>query len=271
MKTTGFPLLIFALGLCVQSTPLSAAVVLVTDPTLYSGATAINPSNRTLVEASGATSAATLEAMPGFSAIHDFQFAGNQSTSNEYVFDFTSFNAVDVRIRYSGSAANNTVQVTNVTFSTSSSSSLRYAAANNASTVGLRIDFGTYDADADAFTADKTVKAMGFTLPSGPATDPVTVTISYYDALNNLLSSQAYTTSSSSNAYGYTGYESTGAPISYALLSYTTAGSVPVVTLDDLGFAVVPEPQVALLLAAASVMGVFGRRRRSSQTPAPVR
>jgi hypothetical protein len=264
MKTT-VSLLAFTLGIFAHSTPLSAAVVLVTDPTIFTGANAINTAGRTLVSASGATSETTLEAISGFFGIHDFAFSGNQSTSEEYVFDFTSINAVDVRIRYSGSVATgSTVQVANAAFSTSTSSSFRYAANGNMATVGLRIDFGTYDTDLGVFATDKGVQAMALTLPTGSATNPVTIGISYYDAANNLLSSQFFTSSQAGTTFGYSGYQSTGAPIAYALLSYTNNGSVPVVTMDDLSFAPVPEPHAVLLLASASSVFLLRRRYRAS-------
>jgi hypothetical protein len=265
MKKVVSPILSVVLAYLAGSTGLSAAVLVVTNPGTFTGSEAINPLGRTLTVASGATPESTLEALPGFSAIHDFAFSGNQSTANEYVFDFTSINAVDVRLRYTDSpSTGQTVGVSNITYSTSSSSTFRIAANNSTSTVGLRIDFGTYDADLDVFTADKAVQAMAFTLPTGSATVPVTIQISYFDAANTLLSTQSFTTSTSGNTYGYTGYQSTGAPIAYALLSYTTAGAVPVVTLDDLSFAPVPEPRIPLLLVSAAAMFLFFRRRPSA-------
>lgn len=212
-----------------------AEVLVITDPAVNTGKKAINKSSRPLTAAEGSASETVLEALPGFAGIGDFAFEGNQSSKNEYVFDFTGEGAADFRLRYSGSVLVAPVSITNVAFTTSLAKSLRFQAGGSARSVKMKIDIGTYA--AGAFTADKGVKALGFTVSMGAGDPPQKIAISYFDSAGNLLSSQTVQNSNSVTSYQFTGYESAGTPIAYAEISYTTGSSAPVVTLDDLSFA----------------------------------
>jgi hypothetical protein len=120
-----------------------ADVLVITDPVLNAGRKAINKNSRPLTAAEGSVSKSKLEALPGFAGIGDFAFEGNQSTKNEYIFDFTGEGTTDLRLRYSGAVLAAPVNITNVTFTTSYAKSMRVQAGGSAQSVKLKIDAGT--------------------------------------------------------------------------------------------------------------------------------
>jgi hypothetical protein len=233
------------------------SLLVITDPALNTGTNAINNYNRTLVAASGATPEATLEALTDFSGIPSFPFAGNETVTNAYIFDFTTGEKPDLRLRYMGAATNflstSTVHLTNSTYSTSISNSFRLGIGGTNRLFTLRIDAGTYT--AGAFTADQGLSALGFTLCSSATTTAVPINISYCDSAGNVLSAQTVYTPTSGTGYRYTGYRSTGVPIAYVEITYTSVGyAAPTLSLDDLSFAAVPavRPPVFKLIIIAS-------------------
>jgi hypothetical protein len=214
-----------------------AEVLVITDPVLNTGKKAVNKSGRPVTPADDSASEAALEALPGFAGIGDFAFAGNQSSKNEYIFDFTGEGTVDLRLRYSGSVLGAPVSITNVAYTTSLAKSMRFQAGGSARSVKMKIDVGTYS--GEAFAADKGVKALGFTLSLGASDPQQSIEINYFDSADKLLSAQTVKTATSAVTYRFSGYESAEAPIAYVEISYTTGAVAPVVTLDDLSFAAV--------------------------------
>jgi len=235
----------------------AAAVLVISDPSLNTGAGAINNFNRALVAASGATPEATLEAVTNLAGIASFPFAGNISVTNEYVFDFTAGAGVpDLRLRYIGAAsqfANSSVALANATFSTSISDAMRLGIGGVNRTFTMRIDAGTYA--AGVFTTNQGLSALGFTLSMGASSAEMPVEIRYYDSAGSLLSAQAVSNLTSGTSYRYTGYKSSGTPIAYAEIVYSTTGlsAAPVVALDDLSFAAATSGPASLKLLLLSM------------------
>jgi hypothetical protein len=245
-----------------------ADALVITDPAMNTGTAAINYSNRSLIEAAGATSEATLEALAGFSGIPSFAFAGNIAVTNEYIFDFTASGAPDLRLRYIGASnqfANTSVALANSTFSTSIQDSMRLGVSGINRTFTMRIDSGTYS--NGVFTTNRGLSVLAFTLSIGPNTQGMPVNIKYYDSANNVLSAQTVTNLISTNAtsYRYTGYQSTGAKIAYAEIVYSTAGltTAPVVTLDDLSFVIEPVRSLIVITDPALYTGTNAIVNRS--------
>jgi len=251
-----------------------AATITITDPGRVTGADAIDPADAKAVgndNASGSTAQSVLEGLPGFGAIQSFGgFTGNSTTANEYIFDnVTDATLPDLRIVYTGAISSGVVAISNTTFSTSASSSMRLPGSGTG-LYGLTIQLGAWNGTSLATGSNLGVSAFGFTL-SGRFGQVNSVTFTYYDALNNVLSTQSAPDtgiSGDSTAAVYSGYQTSSGQnaisrveISVNPISTTNNG---LFGLDDVGFtAMVPEPS-ALILAAGALPLWMRRRRKDS-------
>lgn len=250
-----------------------AAVITVEDPARVLGADAIDPTGAKSVgtnNAIGSTSQATLEGISTFGAIQSFGgFTGNSTLSNEYIFNnITDATLPDLRIVYTGAIIGGVVAVSNESFSTSASSSMRLP-GTGLGAYGMSIQLGSWNGTALATGADLGVSAFGFTL-TGRYGQVTSVTFTYYDAAGNTLSSQTAPDNTGAVDAGtasvYSGYQITSGQsaiarveISVVPISETSNG---LFALDDVGFtAMVPEPS-SLLMAAGALPLLWVRRRK---------
>jgi hypothetical protein len=252
----------------------SAATITINNPVRVTGANAIDPADARSVgnnNASGSTAQSVLEGLAGFGAIQDFSgFTGNTTKSNEYIFNnVTDTTLPDIRITYTGEITSGLVAISNPSFSTSPDSSMRLPGTGEG-VYGMSIQLGSWSGTALTTGTDLGVAAFGFTL-SGRYGQVNSVTFTYYDALNNVLSTQLAPdtgVSGQSTAAVYTGYQITSGQnaisrveISVNPISTTSNG---LFGLDDIGFtAMVPEPS-ALLLAAGALPLCCLRRRKEA-------
>ncbi|WAC21658.1 hypothetical protein OVA24_09700 [Luteolibacter sp. SL250] len=252
----------------------SAATITINNPVRVGGSDAIDPTDAKEVgddNASGSTPQSVLEALPGFGAIQSFGgFTGNSTTANEYIFDNIADTTLpDLRIIYTGEISSGVVAISNTTFSTSPSSSMRLPGAGTG-LYGMSIQLGSWNGTTLTTGTDLGVSAFGFTL-SGRFGQVNSVTFTYYDALNNVLSTQvAPDTGVSDNATAavYSGYQITSGQnaISRVEISVNpiSTSSNGLFGLDDIGFTpTVPEPS-ALVLAAGALPLCWLRRRKAA-------
>lgn len=250
--------------------PALHAAIVVQDPTLVTGADAIDPSGDKAVShtPANATAQSILEGRSDFGAIQDFSgFTGNQSLSQQYIFNNTTAQVPDVQVAYTGSLSGTAPATTdNTTFMTSAGAGMRLAGLTNA-TSGFTFSFGTWDGTSLEQLAGHGVEAAGFTL-TGRYGQINSVTVNYMDYLGNILNTQTIPNTlaeGTATAAAYTGYQITEgqnpiARIELSIVSSTTNGALFVA--DDLGFShLVPEPSSALLVLGSSVLAVFRRRR----------
>jgi hypothetical protein len=264
--------LIAVMGISVGT--VHAAVITITNPVRVTGADAIDPSESRNVganNASGATSQAVIEALAGFGAIQEFGgFTGNSTVADEYIFDNVADTTLpDLRITYTGLIASGVVAINNASFATSAESSMRLP-GNGHGAYGMSIQLGSWNGESLTSGAELGVAAFAFTL-SGRYGQVNSVTFTYYDALNNLLSTQvapATNATGTGTAAVYTGYQITPGQnaisrveISISPISIESNG---LFGLDDIGFTpMVPEPS-ALLLAAGALPLWMRRKRKVS-------
>lgn len=252
----------------------SAATITIDDPVRVTGVNAIDPPDAKAVgndNASGSTAQSVLEGLAGFGAIQDFSgFSGNTTKSNEYIFNnITDTTLPDLRITYTGDISSGVVAIDNTTFSTSPASSMRLPGVGN-ELYGMSIQIGSWNGTALTTGTELGVAAFGFTL-SGRFGQVNSVTFTYYDALDNVLSTQVAPdtgVSGNSTAAVYTGHQITAGQnaisrveISVSPISTSSNG---LFGLDDIGFTpMVPEPS-ALLLAAGALPLCWLRRRKAA-------
>jgi autotransporter-associated beta strand protein len=253
----------FLLGSIVVACSVAEALDLSQDVTFASPAI-IDPSDTSLniISSSIATNSTpkeTLEAMPGFRVIQNFAGVAspnaNQSLVNNFILNATdSPTTPDIKISYfvgpdaEDVLAANTWQIgSNISFQSSLGSSIRMQGANFNSALGIRIEAGSWD--GATFTSG-VVAGMGFTVV-GPVDRMVadSVTVTYHDASDNILSTQVITSTvvPVANIAGYTGHQVTSGPlIKYARVSFkgATASTVCILGVDDIGFA--PDPSSAI-------------------------
>jgi len=275
-----FPRLAFtacALSLCAVSANLSAAYYVINDPARVTGANAIDPATAAAVgsNASNSTSQATLEGLPTFGAIQDFSaFTGSGGSTlfpdanDAYIVNFSSSLLPDIQFRYTGSirdAAGASLQIDNNSYLTSSGAGLRLQPESAVGNVfSMNIDLGQWD--GASFLGGSGVDALGFTL-SGRY-DLITdnsISVTYRDADNNILSSQVLTSASSNTSSVYTGYQiSSGQDgiASVEIVFTTDSTGSAVFGLDDFGFTAVPEPARGVLLLGGLSFMLLHRPRR---------
>ncbi|MBI1369429.1 MAG: hypothetical protein GC162_12345 [Planctomycetes bacterium] len=249
-----------ALVLALIAPAVRAAVE--TNPALFTGANAIDPSSNGEdrdSDATGVTSQATLEAMPNFVAVHDFtNFASGTGTTNVIAFDSPSYPDIKFNIALTGNASGGAVTVTaNLVSSTSNSVYL------GSSNLSYTIDFGSYNPTTTVFTSNvNAVEAAAFMIVS--LANGKSLTATYFDDAGNTLATQVGAGGSESGAGQevYFGYRITAgqAPIGRIVIGSPTGGSLGSNTgFDDLGFTIVPTP--AALPAGLALMGFLAMRR----------
>lgn len=262
-----------ALGSVLVLVPGIAVGATVTDPTLVSGANAIDPPGAQTIDtvATNSITEAAIEAVPGFQSVQTFTgFANADNTISftdpslpDILFDTTSFT----------STSENGIAGTSDNEATSTGSSIRTRNGNNGSPKVWRyvIDFGqldnaTFDPNANA------VKAAAFTLSNVVGT-LTSVSVIFYNVDEVAISTQSVTPSSGDLDLGDAAgidvlfaYDAslTSDLISRVLLEVSfpsgAAGAVAI-GVDDVGFAAVPEP-ASLVLACLGGLLLVGRGRR---------
>lgn len=253
------------------TSPLVNAALIITDPPFVSGADAIDPSGTKEVgnfNASGSTSQTTLESAAGFGAIQSFGFSGNVNANQEYIFSSTDPNRSDVRLQYTGAIGTGAVSISNETFATSDASSMRISGSGTGP-YGMSIQLGSRNGTAFNGGNAFGVSALGFTL-TGRYGQVESVVVDYFDAFNNLLSSQtmpATNATGAGTAATYSGYQIAVGQNAIARVEITVAplgeGSAGLFALDDLGFtAVVPEPSSGLLVIGGVAALILSRKRK---------
>lgn len=247
---------------------LNAATIVVTDPTRTTSPAAniIDPDDTRNVSfnatGTGFTSQATIEAVSSIGSLQNYSgFTGN-SNANSYIASFTIATLPDLQFTFSGSPSASATAISNASFATSASSSLRLGTSAVSSPVSLRIDLGSYNGSTFT-TGVNSVKEFAFTLAGSFSRVNGDVTISYFDSADNALSTQLLTSTSDSVA-GYTGFQSATSNISYVTVGYTAnASGTGILGLDDLAFSSVPEPSSSLLLAICAVFAMGFRIREN--------
>lgn len=268
---------------CLTLLSTGAFAATIVDPTLVTGSAAIDPDgSETIDQRPGVLPEADLEARAGFrGAIQSlgvgFEAYGSGTTHPTNVIAFTDPSLPDIRFTVGGTNPNaqtgvnisNTGNAERVTSGTAGFQFLLGGNSLSTGTVTLLIEFGTLE--ASVFTANGMVDAAGFTV--GNARDGQTYVVQFRDTLGGLLSEQTLLgaadstgTGNNNGIEGYFGFGSDGLPataIGSILITRTNGGNIGA-TIDDLAFAVIPEPSSALLLMGglASLCGRPLRRNR---------
>lgn len=286
MKSRLHPLLSCVMLLSTFGSPAFAAVV--TDTTLTTGSSAIDPSgSRTVdVQATGSTSIATLTSHADFRGAVQSGWTGfvGASTSTNNIYSFTDSSLPDISFDISGSySATTGGSIGNATRTTSASSGYTISASGGGSvgtplTVTLTINLGSYNSGTGVFTNGATVDGVGFTVAA--LLSGQTTTARFYNAATTLLSTQSIVTTgvftdndSQSNSqdgyFGYTGDGSLANGVSKIILDITyTAGGTTGKALDDFGFTgvtAIPEPSSYALMAGFAGLCLVARRRMVRQ------
>jgi hypothetical protein len=253
----------FALVSATLALPIHAAVV--TDPTLFTGANAIDPTGGQDAEftVSGSTAQATLEGRGDFFAIHDF--AGFSAASN--IISFTDPSRPDIQLSFSGSfdAANAGLELADPINHTQHSTSpfsamqLRNSGANTTST--LTIDFGSWNGSSFDGSVNS-VAAAGFTLNNSYL--GLTYTINFLANDNTVLLTGSFPGSDSPEARdAYSGFQSSTHNIGKITIARAVGSGSFSSGFDDLGFTTtIPEPQTGLMLLMGVGTQFLLRRRR---------
>jgi hypothetical protein len=251
---------------------MNAATIVVTDPTRTTSPVGdiIDPNDTRNVSfnatGTGFTSQATIEAVTGVGSLQNYSgFSGN-SNANSYIVSFTDATLPDLQFTFSGSPSGSATAINNDSFATSASSSLRLGTSAVSTSVSMRIDLGSYNGSTFS-TGVNAVKEFAFTLSGNFDRVNGSVAVTYFDALNNALSTQSLT-SMSANVAGYTGFQSGTSNISYVTVGYTAnASGVGVLGFDDLAFSTVAVPEPSSYAAIVGGLGLafvgLRRRRRS--------
>lgn len=239
-------------------TAASANAAVMTNPTLATGSDAIDPTGG--VEASGtvtgAATKAALTSTTGFGVIQTFTaFNTPASGINVNYVDFTA--GPDIRITsqsYNGSGGANSTN-----FASSGSSSFfigsgGFATAGNP--LAVVIEFGSFTSPS-TFVPDQAASAVGFMLNQNAGATARTWTATFFDSSDGVLSTQTSSANANSSLlFGLTQSSNNIRRIELVIGGGGDAGTF----IDDLGFAVIPEPSVALLSFVS--LGLLLRRRR---------
>lgn len=280
----GAIVVVSAIG-CVICDAAKAAVI--SDPTLVTGADAIDPllpdPNAGVLDATslvpGAATKSDLTSLPSFGVIQNFNGFTSRTTQGAAAgvpavnyFSFTDPNRPDARISSlsgngSGGGGDSGGSTSGATTSPPAGTTDQYL-GSNVTTGGFKqtIEFGTYDAGTSTFTADQSVSAAGFMITRINAV-ATNWTATFYDASNTVLSTQTtgVIQSTTTRVAVLFGYFSSSANIRRVEVVFQGAVNT---FFDDLGFTssvVVPEPASFALcgLAGCLLSGHrLGRRRR---------
>ena len=249
--------------------PLSAHAAVVLNPTLVSGANAIDPAGDQTVDqnAAGSTAQATLEALPSFAAIQDFTGWQVQGNTNYVVFT-TDTTRPDVMSTYgnlTGGSPGGGTSDTSLRTSPGTSIGIDSGATRTAT---LTLDFGSATHDGVNVTAFDSAAlaptAVGFTV-CGLDRVSTEVTVAYSGPDDTtLLATQTLTKAADPDAGdgttygsdGYTGYQSAGGIGKIVVTANQVYGGNLGIAIDDLAYNVVgPVVIPGLVLDPAPVTG----------------
>ncbi|WPJ95359.1 hypothetical protein SH580_18215 [Coraliomargarita algicola] len=262
----------FSVLVALSAAPVFLNAAEISNPTLYTSMDPDGARDITLSDASNATSQATLEALDDFLVVRDFTGAVDGTN----VVSFTDASVPDIQISFGGTAngASSGSIVTNSGFITSAGSGIRaVSGSNDAGTIIGTIDFGSWSGSTFASNVNA-VSAAAFTL-SQPGRwvriDSVVVTFLGIDdstVLNTQTILGSSITDKDSNQGLYFGYkagsgEAIGSAVLTVNLNDVVTGDNPLMGLDDISFAAIPEPatSVSLLGGMVLLMSVAMRRR----------
>ena len=234
--------------------PFTAHAVVILNPSLATGANAIDPSGDQTVDqnASGATAQSTLEAVPNFAAVQDFTGWSMQGTTNYIVFT-TDTTRPDVKALYSNQTGASPGGATaHASLRTSPGSSIGID-SGSVRTASLTLDFGSATFDGTNVTAfDSAAQAptaVGFSVCG---LDNVTseVTVKYYGTddttliVTQTLSKAADPDTGDGTTFGgdgYTGYQAAGTGVTGAIGKVVVTANQVIngnhgIAIDDLAY-----------------------------------
>jgi hypothetical protein len=250
----------------------TARSAVITNPTLTSGADAIDPPATAYnvdvsYTPSNATPQSTLEGLSGFGAINGWHDAdSNKFAAGTNYVNFTDSALPDIRFTFSGNYAGTAgTEYSSPSFATSPQKFVAlYGTAST--TMGMQIDFGTYDTTHSTFTAGNApVRAAGFTVPHINIGDVVTVT---FNSGSTTLSTQTADATDAAITAAYFGWDAgatatSSSAISSIVISMARGAGSTQTGFDDLGFTqAVPEPASIALLSLGGLT-LLARRRRA--------
>lgn len=246
-------------------TAASANAAVMTNPTLATGPDSIDPAGGALdatATVSGAETKAGLTSTTGFGVIQSFTGLNTAATGTvvNYV-DFTSGSNPDIRLTSLSFNGSGGAQSNNFTTSAGTSFFIGSGGFTGVGQKALIIDFGSFTSPS-TFTADSAVSALGFMVTTAAKNLPRTITATFFDSSNGVLDTQTFSNAPASSALLFGHIEPTNA-ISRVELTVTNGTGTDTdngLFIDDLGFAVIPEPSVALLSFVS--LGLLLRRRR---------
>lgn len=119
------------------------------------------------------------------------------------------------------------------------------------------IEFGSFTSPS-TFAADQAVSTVGFMLNQNANAIARTWTATFFDASNEVLSTQSSAANANSSLlFGLTESSNNIRRVELVIGGGGDAGSF----IDDLGFAVIPEPSAALL-SSLGLLALLSRHRR---------
>jgi hypothetical protein len=270
------PSSLLALPLSLAFTVSLPAAVIVGDSRLVTGADQIDPPGgrndlNLTATGTGVATKAGLIAVNGYATIQSFTgldpsvgTAPNATGSNIFTFE----NRPDMRISFVGEPGRNAGSGTGTgaayTSGPASPLSGESIFFGTSASNRMTIEFGTWD--GSAFTANASVAAAGFTFSRNTAaSNPTTWKVFFYDG-ETLLSEQSVVaglTQTVATLFGYiAGPEEAITRIVIGGIGSGAAYDDKNHFVDDIGFAVVPEPSVFSMLAGIGALGLATTRRR---------
>ncbi len=253
---------------------------IITDPTLVGGSDAIDPSGSELIDTlpttdSGKTAATQteVEGVSGFQAIQSFSgFDDKSGATWDNIINFTDAGLADIAFETTTqTATSNNGDVASSTGRSTSGSSHIYTRNNSggARSWGYLIDFGSYDTGSTTFDATaNSVAAFAFTLVSLDTGHSATAT--FYDNDDNVLSVQSMIGNDTDPDVGggagtdglFALVADSGSSIGKVSLLVNMGSGSSSIGMDDVGFAMVPEPSSLLLLTTAGIAVCLSRFRK---------
>lgn len=246
--------------------PVATHAAVLSDPTLYTGADAIDPAGSEGIDVShGNITESALEALPGFRAVQDFTGFTGATANNASVTNYISFTdsaQPDIRFTTTGATAiNNSGAHGTSPAQGTSGTSLIILDASTVAAMTMTITFGSYD--AGVFTSAIGVSAAGFTLSNNA--DAYAFSIVFRSTLGAALQTVSFNGDTDADAGGnhldvFVGYQADSGSL-IGSVEITRTGSSFNTGFDDLGFSTIPEPSTyAALLGLAGLSFAAYRR-----------
>jgi hypothetical protein len=270
--TRSFKPVFFSTLVVLSVTPAFLHAAEIANPTLYTTMDPGGGRDITLFDGANATTQATLEALNDFSVIRDFAAAVDGTN----VVAFTDATMPDIQISFVGGLNSATGSVlTNSGFITSPGSGIKVVSSQTSATHAMTgtIDFGSWDG---SFTSNvNAVSAAAFTLAQpGRWQRMESVVVTFLGADDStVINTQTILGSSivdkTSSQGLYFGYQAgSGESIGSAVFTVNVNLEVgtqddPLLGLDDISFAAIPEPATSVsLLGGVVLLLSLGLRRR---------